>query len=82
MRSRSGGGSAIDAGPGAAKARQHPATLYHDVVEFGRSDVRVVSGVPTNARWPDVVLQVGRPLDENDRVLHDLSCARCCSWSS
>ena len=24
------------------------------------------------AGWPDVVLQVGRPLDENARVLHDL----------
>ena len=62
----------IDAGPGVAKARLHLGTLSHDVVDVNQSDVRLVSGVPTNPDWPDVVLQVGRPLDENNRVLHDL----------
>jgi two-component system sensor histidine kinase MprB len=63
---------AIDTGPGAAKAVEHPGTLYHDVVDVDHSDVRLVSGVPTNPDWPDVVLQVGQPLNENNRVLHDL----------
>jgi two-component system sensor histidine kinase MprB len=68
-----GANRAIDPGPGAAKALDHPGTLYHDVVANGRSDVRLVSGVPNNPAWrTGVVLQVGRPLEENSRVLHDL----------
>ncbi len=63
----------IDPGPGAVKAAEHPGALYHDVVRAGRVDVRLVSGIPTNPAWRfGVVLQVGRPLDENAAVLHDL----------
>ncbi len=67
-----GGRSGIDARDGVLKARADPTSMHYDVVRSNGSDVRVVSGVATNPAWRGAVVQVGRPLDENDRVLHDL----------
>ena len=63
------GGDVVAPGPGPAKAWHDPESLYHDVVSTGDGSVRLVSGQPPGS---DVVLQVGRSLEENARVLHDL----------
>ena len=62
-------GDVVAPGPGPAKAWQDSGSLYHDVVSDGHDSVRLVSGQPPGS---DVVLQVGRSLEENARVLHDL----------
>jgi two-component system sensor histidine kinase MprB len=65
------GGDVVTPGPGPAKARNDRETLFHDVVHEGDADIRLVSGTPAGG-WPGAVLQVGRSLEENARVLDDL----------
>jgi two-component system sensor histidine kinase MprB len=64
-------GAPVAPGSGPDKAWHDPQSLYHDVVHEGHTDYRLVSGRPPGWR-PDVVLQVGRSLEENASVLHDL----------
>ena len=61
------GREGIEPGPGAAKARADRSQWSFDTVSIDGRDVRIVS------RWTQgTVLQVGRSLDENASVLHDL----------
>jgi two-component system sensor histidine kinase MprB len=62
------GNDPIDTGPGVADARERPGAWSYDTVAVGGIDVRLVSKqLPSGT-----VLQVGRSLMENQRVLHDL----------
>lgn len=58
----------IDVGPGPAKAFERPNWWSFDTVDVDGTDVRLISG-----KWStSTVLQVGRSLEETERVLHDL----------
>jgi two-component system sensor histidine kinase MprB len=58
----------IDIGPGPAKAFERPNWWSFDTVEVDGINVRLISG-----KWSaSSVLQVGRSLEETERVLHDL----------
>lgn len=62
------GDDPIPTGPGPEKARSRPNGWSYDTVSVESGAVRVVSGEVASGS----VLQVGRSLAENDRVLHDL----------
>ena len=61
-------GDAITPGPGVDKARDRPEWWSYDTVDVDGAGYRVVSGILPSGS----VLQVARPLEENERVLHDL----------
>jgi two-component system sensor histidine kinase MprB len=63
------GADPMPAGPGPDKARARPNGWSYDTVSVeAGAPVRIVSGEVAS----DAVLQVGRSLEENERVLHDL----------
>jgi two-component system sensor histidine kinase MprB len=66
------GRTVVGPGPGPARVGDRTDWWSHDVVSEDGRNVRLVSGLAEGPRWNGEILQVGRPLDENDRVLHDL----------
>jgi two-component system sensor histidine kinase MprB len=67
------GRRAIGPGPGPDKVESRTDWWSYDTVNVDGHDVRLVSGVAEGPGWGQgTVLQVGRSLIENDRVLHDL----------
>jgi two-component system sensor histidine kinase MprB len=67
-----GGPNVIGPGPGPARVGDRTNWWSYDVVSSDGQDVRLVTGLAEGPRWNGEILQVGRPLDENARVLHDL----------
>jgi two-component system sensor histidine kinase MprB len=60
----------VPTGPGVADARDDRDAWSYDTVRVAGADFRMVSKM--SDKLPGSVLQVGRSLEENDRVLHDL----------
>jgi two-component system, OmpR family, sensor histidine kinase MprB len=62
----------VGPGPGPGRVGDRTKWWSYDVVSADGHDFRLVSGIAQGPRWDGEILQVGRPLDENGRVLHDL----------